>query len=118
MSDGDADDPAAGEEGPDPGLQAERTELAWVRTALSCGGLALVATHLADDRLAFAVAALIGALVALPGLAGAGLRVGTLRGGAGRAGSTAPRPASPAAAQLLVATVVLADLVALVALVR
>jgi uncharacterized membrane protein YidH (DUF202 family) len=114
----DGGDTPAGEDGPDPGLQAERTELAWVRTALSCGGLALIATHLADDRLTFAVAALVGALVALPGLAGAGLRVGALRGGAGRAGWTAPQPASRAAVQLLVVTVVLADLVALVALLR
>jgi uncharacterized membrane protein YidH (DUF202 family) len=76
---------AVAEEGPDRGLRAERMELAWVRTALSCGGLALIATHLAEDRLTFSVAAVVGALVA---------------------------------ARLLVATVVLADLVALVALLR
>jgi len=114
VSDGDQ----SGGEGPDRGLQAERTELAWVRTALSCGGLALVATHLADDRLGFAVAVAVGALVAAPGLAGARLRVGALRR-RGRPGAGAPPVrASSTAVLLLVSTVVLADLVALVALAR
>ena len=116
MSDGRDRD--AAEEGPDRGLQAERTELAWVRTALSCGGLALVATHLADDRLGFALAVVVGALVAAPGLAGARLRVGTLRRRGRQGAGVAPTRASSAAVLLLMSTVVLADLVALVALVR
>ncbi len=102
------------EEGPDRGLQAERTELAWVRTALSCGGLAVVATHLADDKFAAAGAVLVGAVVAVPGLVGFRLRIGRLR----RGWSGPPRVAGAGAVRLLVATVVLADLIALATLVR
>lgn len=97
----------------DRGLQAQRTELAWVRTALGCGALAVLAIHLADERLPVGLAVLIGGAVAAPGLAGCGLRLQALRSRRPMAA-----PARVAAVRLLVATVAAADLVALGALLR
>ena len=59
--------------------QIERTEMAWVRTALACAGLAVFAAHLSGDGISVYTAAAIGALVGLPGLVAAWWRVGALR---------------------------------------
>jgi Domain of unknown function (DUF202) len=96
----------------DPGLQVERTELAWVRTALGCGGLSVLATHLAGRGVGPGWALVVGAVVAIPGLLASGLRVRGLRTQAGRA------PVPPRAVALLVTTVALADAVALGVLLR
>jgi uncharacterized membrane protein YidH (DUF202 family) len=63
--------------GPEPalGLQAERTALAWTRTALACAGLAAVSLRLLDRRADLAAVLVFGALVALPGLAAAWWRL-------------------------------------------
>lgn len=99
-----------GREGPriPPGLQAERTTLAWVRTALVCGGLATVAVHVADSSAERVVALFLGALVAMSGLLAAWLRVGSLE----RALDPSPtmRTVCPT---LLAASVVLADVAVL-----
>ena len=100
----------AADEPPDRGLQAERTSLAWVRTALVCAGLTAVAVHLASTTTTRAVAAVVGMLVAGAGMAAAWVRVGGL---ARRPPTVAPR-ACPA---LLTVAVVAADALALVLLV-
>ena len=88
------------------GLQSERTELAWIRTALSCGALTTVTAHLGGGSVPGLVAAGLGGLVAAVGIAAAALRIGTLRG-------PAPAPPPRRAVALLAASIVTADLVAL-----
>jgi uncharacterized membrane protein YidH (DUF202 family) len=90
----------------DRGLQAERTELAWIRTALSCGALTTVTAHLGSTSVPGIVSAGLGGAVGAVGVAAAVLRIGTLRG-------PAPAPPPRRAAALLAASIVAADLVAL-----
>jgi uncharacterized membrane protein YidH (DUF202 family) len=93
------------------GLQAERTQLAWVRTALAAGALAAVATRLARGGPALAQAMLFGLVVALPGAAAALARIRA----PGR--PPVPRAAAPWTVALLAASLALADAVALALLV-
>lgn len=89
------------------GAQAERTEMAWVRTALASGGLGAVAVRmLGADALWLAL--VLGVLVALPALVASWWRIRGLR--------VQSEPAAPRAAgvALVVATVVLVDVLALV----
>ena len=93
------------EEEADPGLQAERTSLAWLRTALSCAGIAAVASRLTDapgPRLAAVVA---GLLVGVAGVTAWWLRSDRLHG-------AAPPEAPFACAALLAGAIAVADLVA------
>jgi uncharacterized membrane protein YidH (DUF202 family) len=73
--------PRPGGREPDLGLQAERTALAWTRTALACAGLAAVSLRLVDRRVDLAAVLVIGAVVAVPGLAAAWWRLRDLRAG-------------------------------------
>ena len=86
----------------DDGLQAERTTLAWARTALVCAGLTAAAVHLAPSTAGRLVAALVGTIVAATGMGAAWVRMGGL---ALVPPAAAPRT-SPA---LLTAAVVTAD---------
>jgi uncharacterized membrane protein YidH (DUF202 family) len=93
------------------GLQAERTQLAWVRTALAAGALAAVATRLAGDGRSLVLASVFGLLVALPGAAAALARIRSLER------QSAPRAAAPWTVALLAASLALADALALALLV-
>jgi uncharacterized membrane protein YidH (DUF202 family) len=90
----------------DPGAfvetQAERTELAWVRTVLAAAGLAAVAVRLSGRDFGLGFALVLGTLVAVPGLFAAWWRVGSLR---------EPEPAPPrqAAVAVLAGTVAAVD---------
>lgn len=89
------------------GAQAERTEMAWVRTALASGGLGAVSARmLGADELWLSLA--LGVLVALPALIASWWRMRGLR--------VQPEPAAPRAAgvALVVATVVLVDVLVLI----
>ena len=100
-----------GDHTPPPGLQAERTTLAWARTALLCAGLAVTAVHLADSDVERALALVVGGVVAWAGILAAWLRMGNL------SSAVAPGPNAPTASPaLLAASVVLADLAVLVIL--
>ena len=94
------------------GVQAERTELAWVRTTLACGALAAVSTRLLSDDIGLIVALALGALVAVPGLVASVWRVRRLR--------ERPEPAPPSLAgvALLAGSVAVVDVVVLVELAR
>ncbi len=98
---------SAGPAGSARGLQSERTELAWVRTALACGALAAVATRLAGDHVPFGIALLLGGLVALPGVVAGAVRIRALRRPA------MPAAVSPVGVALLSASVALAGALAL-----
>jgi uncharacterized membrane protein YidH (DUF202 family) len=88
------------------GAQAERTEMAWVRTALASGGLGAVSVRmLGADALWLALT--VGILVSLPGLIASWWRIRSLRR---QPELAAPRPAGAA---LVVATVVLVNLLVL-----
>jgi uncharacterized membrane protein YidH (DUF202 family) len=97
---------------PPPGLQAERTELAWVRTALSGAGLALAAARVGPDPVSFTLALVTGAAVIALGFAACLLRTRSL---ASRSRPIAP---GPVAVGLLAASVALAEVVTLALLLR
>ena len=97
---------------PPPGLQAERTELAWVRTALSVTGLALVAGRVGPDPVSLPVAVALGVAVMALGLAACLLRTRSL------SSRTRPVAASTVSVTLLAASVTAADLVALALILR
>lgn len=100
--------PNGGEEGErEPGLQAERTELAWVRTALVCAGLTTAMVHLAEGTRADVVALVVGLVLGGVGVLATALRVRTLR-------LPVPAPPPRAGVALLAACVVGADALALV----
>ena len=93
------------------GLQAERTHLAWVRTALATGALAAVAARPTGDGGSLVAAVLIGLGVAAPAGLAAFLRIHALQRRA------VPRAASPATVVLLVGSLALANILTLVLLV-
>jgi len=95
-----------------PGLAAERTGLAWVRTALAAAALATLVTRVGDDPVSVRLAAVLGAAVVVPGVAACVVRVAALRAG-GEVAVLRRR-----AAALLALSVVLADAVALVLIAR
>lgn len=90
--------------------QVERTELAWARTALASAGLGALALHLAFNDLGLWPGALIGLLVAAPGLLAAWWRIRDLRT------TPFPRPPRLEGVAMLTGTVALAELVTLVLL--
>jgi uncharacterized membrane protein YidH (DUF202 family) len=85
------------------GLQAERTQLAWVRTALAIGALVAVATRLAGGDESTVLAAVLGVSAALPGLTAALLRIRTLQR------QPVPEAATPSTVALLATSLALAD---------
>jgi hypothetical protein len=89
------------------GLQAERTQLAWIRTALATGALAALATRLGGGP-STVLAIALGLIVALPGAAASLVRIRELQR------EPVPRAAPPSTVGLLATSVVLAGLVALV----
>jgi len=102
----------ADEEDVAPGLAAERTGLAWVRTALAAAALATLATRVGDDPVSALLAAVLGVAVVVPGVAACAERVAALR--AGDEVAVLRRRA----AALLATSVVLADVVALALIAR
>jgi uncharacterized membrane protein YidH (DUF202 family) len=94
------------------GLQAERTELAWVRTAMACGALAIVATRLSGHGATLGWALGLGVAVAVPGLAAATIRLHGLRR------RPEPQLARRPEIALLAISLALADVLALVLMVR
>lgn len=101
---------------PDPavdatGLQAERTQLAWVRTALAAAALAAIAARLTASGPSLVLAGTFGLAVALPGATAAWARIRTL------ARQPTPGPAAPWTVALLATSLVLADVLALALLV-
>jgi hypothetical protein len=93
------------------GLQAERTQLAWVRMALAAGALAAVATRLARGGPSLVLAVVFGLVVAMPGFAAALARIHALQR------QPIPRTAAPWTVALLAASLALADALALTLLV-
>jgi hypothetical protein len=93
------------------GLQAERTQLAWVRMALAAGALAAVATRLTRDGPSIVLAVVFGLIVAMPGFAAALARIRALQR------QPVPRAAAPWTVALLAASLALADGLALALLV-
>jgi uncharacterized membrane protein YidH (DUF202 family) len=94
------------------GAQAERTEMAWVRTTLACAGLAALAARLLADTTSLAGLVVLGVLVALPGLVASWWRVSGLRA------RHEPRPAPTAGAAALAGSVAVVDVVVLLAVLR
>ncbi len=92
--------------------QVERTELAWVRTALACAGLAAISVHLSGDDIGLTLALVLGTLVAVPGLVASWWRIRGLRAG------PEPEPPRIAGVALLAGSVALVDLAVLVLLAR
>jgi uncharacterized membrane protein len=93
------------------GLQAERTQLAWVRMALATGALAAVATRLTQGGPSLVVAVVFGLVVAAPGFTAALARIHALQQ------QPVPSAAAPWTVALLAASLALADALALVLLV-
>ena len=93
------------------GLQAERTQLAWVRMALAAGALAAVATRLARGGPSPVLAVVFGLLVAAPGFAAAMVRIRALQR------QPVPRAAAAWTVGLLAGSLALADALALALLV-
>ena len=93
------------------GLQAERTQLAWVRMALAAGALAAVATRLARGGPSLVLAVVFGLLVAAPGFAAAITRIHALQR------QPVPRAAAAWTVGLLAGSLALADALALALLV-
>jgi hypothetical protein len=93
------------------GLQAERTQLAWVRMALAAGALAAVATRLTRGGPSLVLAVVFGLVVAAPGFAAALARIHALQR------QPVPRAAAPWTVALLAASLALADALALALLV-
>jgi uncharacterized membrane protein YidH (DUF202 family) len=93
------------------GLQAERTQLAWVRTALAIGGLAALATRLTQGGSSLVLAVVFGLVVATPGFAAAMARIHALQR------QPVPRAAAPWTVGLLAASLALANALALALLV-
>jgi uncharacterized membrane protein YidH (DUF202 family) len=89
------------------GLQAERTQLAWARTALAAGALAALATRLTTGGPSPVLAAVAGVIVALPAVAAAWLRIRALQR------QPVPRAAAPSTLALLATSLALADAMAL-----
>jgi uncharacterized membrane protein YidH (DUF202 family) len=89
------------------GTQAERTELAWVRTTLACAALAALSGRLADVDVNLAVPLGLGLLIALPGAVASVWRTRALRR------HPEPPPPSAAGVAMLAGSVVLADVVVL-----
>jgi uncharacterized membrane protein YidH (DUF202 family) len=94
------------------GAQAERTEMAWVRTTLACAGLAALAARLLADTTSLPVLVALGVLVAVPGLVASWWRVAGLRV------RPEPLPAPTAGVAMLAGSVAVVDLVVLVAVFR
>jgi uncharacterized membrane protein YidH (DUF202 family) len=93
------------------GLQAERTQLAWVRTALAAGALAAVATRLTRGGPSLPLAVVFGLVVAMPGVVAALARIHALQR------TPVPRAAAPWTVALLAASLALADALALALLI-
>jgi Domain of unknown function (DUF202) len=93
------------------GLQAERTQLAWVRMALATGALAAVATRLTPGGPSLALAVVFGLVVAMPGFAAALARIHALQR------QPVPRAAAPWTVAMLAASLALADALAVALLV-
>ena len=93
------------------GLQAERTQLAWVRMALATGALAAVASRLARGAPSLALAVVFGLLVTAPAFAAAMARIRALQR------QPVPRAAAPWTVGLLAGSLALADALALALLV-
>jgi hypothetical protein len=109
---GDGDAAAAGGDDADGAAdvvetQVERTELAWVRTALASAGLGAVAVHLAFGDLGLVLGLVIGTAVATPGLVAAWWRIRGLRA------TPVPAPPRREGVAILAGTVALVDVVAL-----
>lgn len=85
------------------GTQAERTELAWVRTTLACAALAALSGRLADADMGLAVPLALGLLIALPGAVASVWRTRALRR------HQEPPPPRAAGVAMLAGSVVLAD---------
>jgi Domain of unknown function (DUF202) len=93
------------------GLQAERTQLAWVRLALAAGALAAVATRLTGGGPSLVLAIVFGLVAAIPGVAAALARIHALQR------QPIPVAAAPWTVALLAASLALADALALALLV-
>jgi uncharacterized membrane protein YidH (DUF202 family) len=93
------------------GLQAERTQLAWVRTALAAGALAAVASRLTRGGPPLMLAVVFGLVVAMPGVAAALTRIHALER------QPVPTAAAPWTVALLATSLALADGLALALLV-
>ncbi len=89
------------------GLQAERTQLAWVRTALAAGALAAVATRLTRGGPSLVLAVVFGLVVAMPGFAATLTRIQALQR------RPVPRGAAPWTVASLAGSLALADALAL-----
>lgn len=96
----------------DVGLQAERTAMAWQRTALGVGGLSALLMHLAGDRVLFLLPGAAGLVAALALLVGAERRyIATIRRVERR-----DSPAAPLMLRVVAAVSVLLCVAALVVL--
>lgn len=93
------------------GAQAERTELAWVRTTLACAALAVTAGRLAGPDIGPTLALVLGVVVAGPGLVASWWRVRGLRA------RPEPAPPSTVGVAMLAGSIVMVDALVLARLV-